>query len=162
MQPELETALKWIVKILNKHSIPFQIAGGFGVHLYGGRRPINDIDIDIPNEKFQDILPDIKSYIDFGPARYQDKKWDLDLITLDYHGQLIDISGAYGAKIYDEENNLWQPYPSQFDTARQIDVFGITVPVMNPEDLMGYKKLLNGEHQKEDIKVMEKYILTLK
>jgi len=158
MQSKLETTLKWIVAILNRHNVPFQIAGGFGAHLYGGTRPVNDIDIDIPNEKFQDILLDIQKYINYGPARYKDEKWDLDLITVDYQGQLVDISGAFGAKIYDETNKIWTPYPCNFKTAQQINIYGIDVSVMDSKDLIAYKKLLNGAHQIEDIIAMEKYI----
>lgn len=159
MEAKLESALKWIISILNKHHVPFQIAGGFGARLYGSRRPVNDIDIDIPNENFKDILPEIREFITFGPARYRDEKWDLDLITLDYKNQLIDISGAFGAKLYNETSKNWQPYPCQFETAHLIKMFGMDLPVMNPHDLIAYKGLLNGAHQKEDILAMENYII---
>ncbi|MFA6099109.1 MAG: hypothetical protein WCV50_06265 [Patescibacteria group bacterium] len=154
---KLEVALKWIVNILIKHNVPYQISGGFGVHLYGGTRPVNDIDIDIPNKKFKDILSEINKYITFGPARYLDEKWDLDLITLDYHGQIIDLSGSFGAKIFDERKKVWQSFPSNFETARLINVYGIKVSVMNHKDLIAYKKLLNGLHQKEDIVALQNY-----
>jgi len=158
MEAKLELALKWIVSILNKHQVPFQIAGGFSAHLYGGARPVNDIDIDIPNENFKDILSEIKEFITFGPARYRDEKWDLDLITLDYQGQMIDISGAFGAKLYNETTKSWQPYPCKFETAQHIKVYDLELPVMHPEDLIAYKSLLNGAHQQEDILALENYI----
>ncbi|MFA6027367.1 MAG: hypothetical protein WC752_00360 [Patescibacteria group bacterium] len=158
MNSQLEPALKWIVDILRKHKVPFQIAGGFAVHLYGGTRPINDIDIDIPDKKFPNIIPDIKKYIKFGPAQYKDEVWDLNLITLDYHGQEIDICGAHGAKIYNRTTKKLQPYPCQFETASLISAYGITVPVMDAHDLLAYKRLRNNENQQEDIVAMEKYI----
>lgn len=158
MEDKLEAALKWIVGLLNRHNMPYQIAGGFAAYLYGATRPVNDLDVDIPNEKFVEILSEIKDYITFGPARYKDEKWDLDLITLDYYGQIIDVSGAFGAKIYDEQNKVWQAYPCSFSTAQVRNIFGMDVRVMDPKDLAGYKKLLNGEHQKIDISVIEKYL----
>ena len=107
MELNLEKALKWIVNILKKHRVPFQIAGGFAAHIYGAKRPVNDIDLDIPEEKFKTILPDIEKYVTFGPNRLKDEKWDLDLIVLNYAGQMIDISGAYKTKIYNEKNKMW-------------------------------------------------------
>lgn len=159
-ESDLKDALKWIINILNTKSIQYQIAGGFGAYLYGSHRNINDIDIDIRSEGFTSILPDIKNYIVFGPARYKDEKWDIDLITLNYHGQLIDISGTNEAKIYDEKNKKWIPYPDNFEMAQKIKTFDIEIKMIDPNDLINYKKLLNGEHQKIDITAIEHYLST--
>ncbi len=154
-------ALKWIIPILQKHSIQYEISGGFSAHIYGANRPINDIDIDISEEKFTAILPDIQNYIIYGPAPYKDEKWDLDLkILLNYEGQLIDIAGASNVKIYDEKEQNWRNFSSKFNTSQTKTIFEIEVQVIDPKDLIEYKKLLNGEHQKVDIKAVEKYLLT--
>lgn len=70
-------ALQWIVGILEKHNVPYQISGGFAARLYGATRPINDIDIDIAHDGFEKILPEVREYIFFGPADYKDEKWDI-------------------------------------------------------------------------------------
>lgn len=158
LESKLEKALKWIVAILKKHSVPFQISGGFAAHIYGSKRPVNDIDLDVPEKKLQTIVADVEKYITFGPGRFQDDKWDLDIIVLNYEGQMIDISGAYTTKIYDEKKRKWENYPSKFETAHIKNVYGIQVPVMDPKYLIEYKKILNGEHQKVDIHAVENYI----
>lgn len=159
MESKLEKALKWIVNILKKHDVPFQIAGGFAAHIYGAKRAVNDIDLDIPEENFKTILPDIEKYITFGPDRFRDEKWDIDLIVLNYEGQMIDISGAYKAKIYNEKSKIWESYPAQFATAQIKTIYGVKVSVMSPKDLVDYKKILNGEHQKVDIKAVQEYLI---
>jgi len=158
MESKLEKALKWIVNILKRHDAPFQIAGGLAAHIYGANRPVNDIDLDIPEEKFKTILPDVEKYITFGPDRLKDEKWDLDLMVLNYEGQRIDISGAYKTKIYNEKNKIWEEYPARFETAQIKMIFGIKVAVIDPRDLIEYKQILNGEHQKVDIKAVKKYL----
>ena len=72
-EAKVKKALKWIVNILNKYDIPFQIAGGFAAHFYGSERSINDIDIDIPEEHLETILADVKDYIIEGPGRIRDE-----------------------------------------------------------------------------------------
>ena len=39
--------LRWIVEILNRNHIPYQLVGGLAAKIYGSARDINDIDIDI-------------------------------------------------------------------------------------------------------------------
>ena len=77
-----EEAFKWIVGILKGHGVPFKITGGFAARLYGSDRPLADIDIDILNEKFDEVLPAVNDYIIWGPGRLLDNNWDLLLMTL--------------------------------------------------------------------------------
>jgi len=87
-------ALRWIVDVLHRHQVPFQITGGCAAKTYGSTRELNDIDIDIPRKDFKKILTAVKPYITFGPQRYKDGKWDVYLMTLNYIGQEIDIGSA--------------------------------------------------------------------
>lgn len=150
-------ALVWIVGILKKHSIPFQISGGLAARAYGSKRSLNDIDIDIPEEKFKDILADVKDYIISGPSWYKDNVWDIYLMTLNHNGQEIDISGAYKIKICDERTGKWYPIPADFSTAQNKTLFDIDVPVISKKDLIYYKSILavdSQPHQKADIKAI--------
>ena len=142
MNNKLENALKWIIAILQRHDVPFQISGGLAANIYGAKRPVNDIDLDVPEDKMELLLPDIQQHITFGPAQYKDKKWDLKLITLNYDGQEIDIGGAFETKIFDEQNKAWKLFPAKFETARTHTIYGMPVPVSDPADIIKYKKLL--------------------
>ena len=154
----LEAALKWIVGILETHRVPFQITGGFAAHIYGSGRPVNDIDIDVPDDKMELLLPDIAPYVTSGPARYVDERWDTKLITVVYHGQDLDICGADTMRIFDDATRRWFDMPSHLDTARPQEVFGIRVPVIDPAELVAYKRLLIGDHQKVDIAAVQRYL----
>ena len=151
-------ALAWIVSILRQRQIPFQIPGGLAAKAYGSQRDINDVDIDIPDNRIPDILEVVQPYITYGPTRHRDKKWDCLLLTLNYEGQEIDISGAYSIKIHDDIRDAWIDSPTDFSKAIPMELFGLTVPVMPAEDLAKYKKMLEGEHQKKDIIAIEKWI----
>lgn len=50
----------WIMNILNKNKIPYRIEGGFAAKIYGSKRTLADIDIDIPDKCFKKILPSVE------------------------------------------------------------------------------------------------------
>lgn len=150
-----EAALLWIVSILQKHDIPFQIGGGFAARVYGSQREIADIDIAIPEKKFEILLPDIKEYLIAGPEHYIDKEWDLQLMTVSYGGQEIEFAGAYEKKFFDREKQEWVMFPSDFSSSEYREVYGIKVPLMEKQKLIKYKKMLAREVDLEDVRGLE-------
>lgn len=152
-------ALRWITEILERHSIDYEILGGFAAKIYGSSRELNDIDIDISEKYFPVILPEISEYITYGPARYQDGKWDLEVITLDYHGQEIDIGGTDTARISNKERTEWIAYSVSPFSPIDVEVGGRKVKVFHPRKLINYKKELDGDHQLVDITAAERYMV---
>ena len=65
----LKSALIWITDILKKHSVPFQITGGLAARAYGATRPIADIDIDIPEDKFDIIKNEVINFMALLPNK---------------------------------------------------------------------------------------------
>jgi hypothetical protein len=53
------SAFQWIVRILETRAIPFAISGGLAAKSYGSLRELNDIDIDIPDDSFCKIVPEV-------------------------------------------------------------------------------------------------------
>lgn len=141
----------WIIDILNSKKVPFRISGGLAAKIYGSPRPLNDIDIDIPEENFIDIYEDVKSYIIYGPDQYVDKKWDCYLMTLNYFGQEIDICGAGKTKITTKDNKTWASLGSDLNNVNYQEYLGVMVPVMPKQKLIDYKRQLDGDHQIIDI-----------
>ncbi len=149
-----EVAFHWIVGIFREHKIPFLIFGGFAARLYGATRKLADIDIDISEDRFPELVSHLQPYATFGPARYLDENWDLLLMTLVYQGQEIDICGAYEAKIFDQTKREWINLKADFFKAQIMNVYGTEVPVISREDLMGYKKKLAREVDLIDVAQM--------
>ncbi|HEU0085743.1 MAG TPA: hypothetical protein VFQ59_02185 [Candidatus Paceibacterota bacterium] len=151
-------ALDWIIKILNRLQIEYQITGGLAGKIFGSERELHDIDIDISKKNFSKIMPEISDFIIFGPDRYRDAKWDLELITLDYHGQEIDIGDCDDALISNKERTKWISFPVDFSKAIDVDLNGRKIKIINPSDFINYKKELDGAHQVEDVKAAENYL----
>ncbi|MDB5238571.1 MAG: MazG-related protein [Candidatus Kaiserbacteria bacterium] len=150
-----EAAFHWIIGILQKHAIPFQITGGFAARVYGATRELADIDFDIPEEGIEAIIPDVKPYIIYGPTQYKDAHWDLLLLTLSYEGQEIDMSGAYKGKQFDQTTGSWVAAPADLSSPHMQEVYGVTVPVIPKERLISYKKRLGREVDREDVRSLE-------
>jgi hypothetical protein len=144
-------AFCWIVGLLNKHQIPFQISGGFAARLYGSQRELADIDIGIQDGRFDDLYPDVKEYVIFGPARYLDNEWDLKLMTLKYEGQEIDIAGEDDIKIFDKENKSWISGGEDISLAQKQKIYGLSVPVIPKKALIAYKRKIMREVDRLDL-----------
>lgn len=147
-------ALIWISEILKKHQVPFQISGGLAAISYGATRPLEDIDIDIPDNKFDVLVDEVKPYLIYGPSRFKSDKWDLLLMTLNYQGQEIDLSGADSTFIYNQQEKIWLQLNENLATAPMRNVLGINLPVIAKNDLLHYKKILAREVDLIDIAQM--------
>ncbi len=149
-------SLKWITALLEKHNIPWQISGGLAAKIYGSSRPLNDIDIDIPEERLLEIIDDVREFITYGPTRYVDEKWDVYLVVLERNGQEFDISAAESAKVFDEKSNTWAAIPTDPAQGNWVEYAGMRLSVMPKGELIAYKQYLNGNHQQEDIEALSR------
>lgn len=155
-----EKTFVWIVSLLQARGVPFVVVGGLAAKSYGSPRPLNDIDIDIPDASFDIIRDAIGRYAVFGPARYRDERWDVLLATLNHEGQEIDISGGDSTKICDVRTREWIASPTDFSAVERREIFGIIVPVQTREHLVAYKSMLAGEHQQDDIRAIQDFKLS--
>lgn len=157
-EENIEKALKWIVEILQKHNIPFQLTGGFAARLYGSkgfREGAEDIDIDISESRFGEIMDEVKDYIVKGPERYYDDFFDCNLLTLNYAGRNIDLGDSDDCKIFDKKKNQWVKCESNYAKSKNMEIFGIKVPVIAKEDLIEYKEILGRSDDLEDLKYLK-------
>ncbi len=161
MEENTKNALGWIVGILNKHQIPYRIGGGFAAHVYGSPRAVNDIDISLSGTYFPIIVPEVSGYITAGPQHYLNEKWDCDTLSLDYHGQEIDITDIDTLRMSNKEKTEWFYMKDKYRSLGNlnIDVEGLEVSLIHPRDLVGYKQHLDGDHQLVDLEAVNQYVL---
>ena len=148
------TALRWIVDILNDLQIPFEIDGGLAAQAYGSERELADIDINVPEERFSEIIPKVKEYIRFGPGWYRDEHWELLMITLKYAGQNIDIGALGRIQYFDKETKQWIEFPSDLESVRWMDFMEQKLPFVNEIKLMIYKQKLGRGVDRKDVRNM--------
>lgn len=86
--------LKYVILILKENNIQFQITGGLAVIIYGGKRPLFDIDIDILKKDFPKIKESFKGYILEDYHHNLGKHFDNWTMVLKVDGVLVDFSQA--------------------------------------------------------------------
>ena len=156
-------ALRWITDILHRHNVPYRIGGGFAAHVYGSPRKVNDIDISLPGNYFDNIMPEISEYITYNLGHSANAKWDCIGLTLEYKGQEIDMTDVDTLRMSSLDFSKWFQTKDEFRKFDPIltDVSGIKVYLIDPRDLFAYKKELadiNHLYQLEDINAVETYI----
>jgi hypothetical protein len=149
-------AFIWIVNLLRKHHIPFQISGGFAAKIYGSNRPLADIDIDIPDKKIFEIKDEVKKEIIYGPKRYQDHEFDLILMTLKYKGQEIDLCGADSQKLFNKKTEKWEAERNDLSKATKKKAYNLIVPFTPLKDLIRYKKKISRDVDIQDVKALSR------
>lgn len=151
-----ENAFHWIIDLMEENQIEYRISGGFAARIYGSKRELADIDIDIAESDIDKLHPLIKDKLIFGPEEYKDESWDLYLATIDFEGQIIDLAGATRAKIFDLNTSQWVKFQVDFDDVVFFNVFGKKVPVIKINDLINYKDMLKRDVDISDIKELKK------
>lgn len=146
-----EVAFNWIVDILERYGITYKISGGFAARVYGVNRELADIDIDVADSDILKIAEGARSHIVFGPARYKDDNWDIELMTLKYEGQEIDIAGI-ASKFFNHETKQWESSLDNLQSIEMKEVFGRKVPIESRDSLIAYKTKLAREVDLEDVR----------
>ena len=138
-------ALDWILIILRKNNIDYQITGGLAANLYGSTRELYDIDLEVSDSDVNRLSEICREYIVYGPERYVDEHFDLLLMTLKYRNQLIDVCGIDKMSI--------KGFRQTVDLNNAVDIGGYRVVGLG--DLIAYKKLLGREVDLIDIGFLE-------
>jgi len=149
-------ALRWIVGVLKKHKVVFEIRGGFAAKIYGSPRELRDIDMRIEKDGINKILADVKNFITHSPGVFNDGKWDVYGMTLEYKGQEIDICEK--VKLLNSVTQRWENLEVDLTKSVIKEIYGIKIPIARPEELMEYKRHLSGDHQTEDIEAIKNYL----
>jgi len=156
MSKKTKEAFTWIIGILRQHRIPFHISGGFAANIYGSKRPLADIDIEVPDNKISIIKDDVKGFIIYGPKRYKDERFDLLLMTLRYKGQEIDICGIDSQKLFNKKTGKWEKESIDLSKATRKKAYGHLVPIIPLKNLIRYKKKIARDVDRKDVNALSK------
>jgi len=151
---KVKNALVWIQSSLEYQDIPYQVVGGLAAYIYGAKRAVEDIDLYIPRETVQKLMPIISPYISKPLTHYVENNWDLEYVQLIYEGQKIEIGLTPGVKIRQSEGD-WVIQHIDYTTSIFSEFEGIRVPLMPKYQLIEYKLILAREVDHFDIDLID-------
>ncbi len=148
-------ALGWIVSLLNRYSIRYQMCGGLAAKAYGATRPLVDIDIyavlqDSP--RFQQFMDEVQPYLirEFTP--YHSASWDLRYLALNYQGVQVEIAeSTTKPRFYNHRDGRWEDQVIDFAASTLVLVYGVEIALMPKGELLAYKAMLDREVDHLDI-----------
>jgi len=148
-------ALSWIVALLNRHNIPYQICGGFAAKAYGATRPLVDIDFyaslqDSPHVQL--FMDEIRPYLirEFMP--HLSASWDITYLALNYHGMHIEIAeSTTHPRFYNRRDGRWEEQVIDYAASTHILLYGVNIAIMPKDELLAYKSMLDREVDHQDI-----------
>lgn len=151
-QRNIQRALYWIVGVLRKHKVLFQITGGLAASCYGSPRKFHDIDILISKASLQLILPNIKRRLVFSPAQYRDQHLDSFMAALKIYGVKIDLGTS--CRIKNRRTGRWHQTPGLTQPTSWKRLWGLRIPLEPRTKLIKIKRILGRKKDMADIAAM--------
>lgn len=145
-------ALIFVDQFFKRQGIKCLYEGGFAAKLYGSRRELADIDINIPERHLLMAAKYLSKYITFGPKVYRDKNWRLLMFTMSYKGQVVDVCSNRTIEIFDKNKRKWVVPDGARSKGTSMEVFGQTINVIKKKDLISYKSKLRRRVDMFDVK----------
>ena len=145
------TALDWIIDFFDSRNIPYLICGGLAAIAYGSKRALNDIDIYVPENKYQLVVDYGRDYISYGPGRFKNEHWNVDYVQFIFRNQKIEVGNSSEVMIFDDIRQEWHQEELDFDNYTSVVFSGKKVRLMTKVDLIAYKSKLNREVDKIDL-----------
>ena len=142
-------ALQFIIPIIKRYNFRWMITGGFASYVYGVKRPITDIDIDIQtsknHKKFKGFLNELKPFITQRLEHFNDINYDYYNFEITYHGQLIDICPSKELRIFNKRNegyvSLYGLFGG-FPKPKIIKWYGLRLPLLPKQMIIKNKEML--------------------
>ena len=139
-------ALKWIVGVLNRHCVPYQVVGGLAARAHGARRPVVDVDLYVPFDRAAAALEALQPHVYWGPRHHADDRWDLTFLKADFGRQKLEIGdSSTRPRYFDAEAGRWEDQRVSYGGSVTMRVFGVEVEVMPKDELVRYKRHLGRE-----------------
>lgn len=151
-QASIGSALKWLITLLDRHHVPYQVVGGLAAQAYGATRPLVDIDLYVPLEQAKLALEEMRPYLQREPLPHRSDSWDLIYLALQFEEVWIEIGDSSSNPcFFNRVDQRWEPQVIDYTRSEHVKLYGVEVNVMPKDDLVRYKAMLDREVDHLDI-----------
>jgi hypothetical protein len=145
-------ALAWIVGVLERHGVPYQVVGGLAARAHGAEWPIVDVDLYVPFDQAHSALEEIRPNVVWGPEHHAGDEWDLTFLKADHGGQRVELGDSSSdPRFFDREKGSWIPQRVDYDAGVRVELLGVRAWVMPEEELVRYKRVLGRPVDLDDV-----------
>lgn len=130
------------------------MAGGLAAQAYGSTRALVDIDLYVPTGRLDEIAEHCSEQLRWGPGHVREAGWDIVFLKLERGGQEVELGGADEVWIQERATGRWIRETVDLAASVPLEVLGLTVPVMPRESLVAYKRRLDREVDRQDLREM--------
>lgn len=159
-------ALNKIIPLLEKYNFQWLITGGFASYVYGVKRPITDIDIDIctskDSESFKNLIKDLSPFITQPLENFVDQNYNNYNFEIEIEGQVVDICSSEEMNIYNKKTQQYENfYARAFPKPEIMEWNKLKLPLLPKDLIIKNKEMLVWQRESDlkDIKEL-KSILT--
>jgi hypothetical protein len=148
--PEQITVLRQLVGALERNAIPYQATGGLAGNVHGSLWPLHDIDLDVPTAMLPQVADLFRDAVVWGPARYVDHEFDVELLRLELHGVPVDVCGTEDAFVLTPAGERLS-LVTDLAAAQRLEFRGLSLNVLSLAELIAYKRLLGRSADVADL-----------
>lgn len=151
----ISRALYWVVNLLERFSISYQVVGGLAAQAYGATRPLVDIDLYIPMDTAKAAMEMMKPFLVREALPHHSASWDLIYLALVYDGITIEIGDTCSSpRFFNRVDQRWEPQVIDYAASQRAILYSVEVSVMPRDELVRYKAMLNRDVDVIDIQQM--------
>lgn len=159
------TALEYITSLLERYNFRWCISGSLACNLYGVKRPITAIDIDVEttkdDPKFKQLLNDVHEHTRLPFQLWIDKNYDNWVTNVVINGQLLSICTTQELKLFNKETGIYDLfYKNGIPDPVFVEFGNLRIPLSPRKSVLRMKEAL--AHKKgvdlKDIKSIRRII----
>ena len=152
----VQQALAWLISLLERHQVPYQVVGGLAAQAYGATRPLVDIDLYMPLDQAKAALEEMQPFVKREPGPHLSASWDLIYLALQVGGVWIEIGDSnHNPRFFNRIDQRWEPQVIHFEASQQVKLYGLELMVMPKDELIRYKAMLDREVDHRDLQEIQ-------
>ncbi|MCP1727268.1 hypothetical protein J2T60_001233 [Natronospira proteinivora] len=147
----IREALVQLLSMLWDREVDYLIVGGLAAIAHGAWRPLNDIDLLVPESDLHEIAREWQAYQSKPLDRHVGGQWDVVYAQFVIEGIVIEIGSASDTYIQRADTGQWHPLEVDLAQYELREPFDLRMKVMPRRELIQYKQLLDRAVDRDDL-----------
>ncbi|PEN14429.1 hypothetical protein CRI94_05225 [Longibacter salinarum] len=149
-----QDALRWMISRFDEADMQYQLVGGAAARVHGATRPIHDLDFYVPAGCLDTVRETVEPYVTYGPVRQHGEVWRLSYLKARYLSVVVEVADASSTSYFARKRGMWKEAQIDFENSTVCSIGDVTAKVMPAAQLVAYKRAIDREVDRIDLKQM--------